>query len=68
MEEDPDILAIATALIKRFGTEAAGVSAERAYRHRCAEESEGAELWQRIADAVRIILTGHARKIPRRPS
>ncbi len=62
MEGDSDILAIAQVLIKRFGAEAVGVGEERAEAHRRAEESEGAEFWQRVAEAVRMILTGRTRK------
>ncbi len=60
MEGDPDILAIAQALIKRFGAEAVGVGEKRAEAHRRAAEGEGTELWQRVAHAARMILTGHA--------
>jgi hypothetical protein len=68
MEGDPHILAIAQALIERFGAEAIVASQERAQTHWRAEESEGAEFWQRIADAVRMILTGHAARFLRPPS
>lgn len=62
MEEDRDILAIARALVERFGTEATNVGEERARGHRRAQESEGAEFWQRIADAARMILSSQPRK------
>jgi hypothetical protein len=68
MAEASDILTIANALIKHFGAEAVGFGEARAEAHRRAEESEGAELWQRVADAARSILTGHARTLPRQPS
>jgi hypothetical protein len=68
MDETSDILTIATALIKRLGADAIGACEERALAHRRAEESEGAELWQRVADAARAILTGHVRTLPRPPS
>ncbi len=59
MEEDSDILAIARQLINRFGADAISIGEARAEAHRRAEESDGAEFWQRVADAVRTILTGH---------
>ncbi len=59
MEEDSDILASARQLITRFGADALGSGEARAEAHRRAEESDGAEFWQRVADAVRTILTGH---------
>jgi hypothetical protein len=67
MEGDPHILAIAQALIERFGAEAIVAGEKRAEAHRCAEESEGAELWHGVADAVRMILTGHAARFRHPP-
>jgi hypothetical protein len=57
---EDEILAIAQALIRRFGATAVDVGEKRAEAHRGAEESEGAELWQRVAHAARMILTGHS--------
>jgi hypothetical protein len=68
MEEDADILAIARELVKRFGPEAVGIGEERAEAHRLAEESEGAELWRRVADATRMVLAESARELPHGPS
>jgi carbonic anhydrase len=68
MDEASDVLIIARALIRHLGADAIGACEERALAHWRDEESEGAELWQRVADAARAILTGHARTLPRPPS
>ena len=62
MGEDADALAIARELIKRFGAKAVALGEERADAHRRVQENEGAQLWQHVADAARVILAGHARQ------
>jgi hypothetical protein len=56
MERDPDILAIARAAVAEFGASAAEVIDQRARRHVRAGERCGAELWRRVADAIRAML------------
>jgi hypothetical protein len=53
METDPDILAIARAAIAEFGKAAARVIQQRADDHARDGEAAGAELWQRVANAIR---------------
>jgi hypothetical protein len=58
METDPDILAIARTAIAEFGKAAARVMQQRADDHTRDGEAADAELWQRVANAIRQ-LTGH---------
>jgi hypothetical protein len=53
MKTDPDILAIARGAIVEFGSKAAEIMDERAKAHEQADEQESAELWRRVAAAVR---------------
>jgi hypothetical protein len=68
MDEDIDVVVIARALMRRFGAEAIDVGESRAEAHRCAEEQEGAELWQRVTGVARMILTRQGGTLPPRPS
>jgi collagenase-like PrtC family protease len=65
MNKETDNLAIAHALIERFGAEAIRIGEARACAHLRAEEIEGAEFWQGIADRVRMLLSGYS-WLPRR--
>ena len=58
VEADPNILAIARAAIAEFGPNAAEVIEERSSEHVRAGERETAELWRRVAQAVRDIFRG----------
>ncbi len=66
-QDHMDVIAIAQDLIRRFGADAADIGEDRAEAYRQARENEGAGFWQRVADAARAILSGHARTPPRRP-
>ena len=52
MERDPNILAIAHAAIDQLGLSAAAIVRRRGEDHAHDGESEGAELWHRVADAL----------------
>ena len=52
MERDPNILAIAHAAIDQLGLSAAAIVRKRGDDHAHDGESEGAELWHRVADAL----------------
>ena len=53
MKTDPDILAIARAVLAEFGSKAAETMDQRAKAHELAGEDESAELWRRVAASVR---------------
>jgi hypothetical protein len=53
MEDDTDILAVASATIARFGADAEAVVEGRAEEHLRAGEREGAEFWRNVANAIR---------------
>ncbi len=61
VERDSNILAIARAAIAEFGPNAAEVMDGRAKDHVRADELETAEMWRRVAVAVREISLGPAR-------
>jgi len=56
LQDDQGILAIAHAAIAKFGPDAASQMRKRADEHAAAGETEGADLWGRVADAVVTIL------------
>jgi len=56
---EPDVHSIATAMIAKYGSRAEHYAELRVQAHRWANEPEGAELWRRSADAIRIILNGN---------
>lgn len=56
MTMDADIMTIARAALAEFGQRAADLMDKRAQDHGLAEEAEGAEVWRRVAEAVRDIL------------
>ena len=60
VETDPNILAIARAAIAEFGPDAAETIDERSNDHVRAGELETAEMWRRVAAAVRDIFRGPA--------
>lgn len=53
MKTDHDVLAIARAALAEFGSKAAEIMDQRAKAHGLAGDDESAELWRRVADAVR---------------
>jgi len=58
VETDANILAIARAAIAEFGPKAAEIIDKRADDHVRAGELETAEMWRRVAAAVRAIFRG----------
>ena len=58
VETDPNILTIARAMIADFGPNAADVVDRLADDHIRANDLETAELWRRVAKAVRDIFRG----------
>ena len=60
MERDSNILAIARAAIAEFGSNAAEIMDGRAKDHVQADELETADMWRRVAAAVREISRGPA--------
>lgn len=62
-DEDRDVLAVARAAVLSFGADTPGIMDRRAEAHLCADEWEGAEFWQRVADAARMLLAGRSRTL-----
>jgi hypothetical protein len=63
---EPDIQIIANAMIARYRHCALPYAALRALAHLKANEIEGAELWQRVADTVRSIQRRRLKRPPAR--
>jgi predicted anti-sigma-YlaC factor YlaD len=55
MDQDSDVVQVARAMIARFGLDAAAIIDGRVESHLSACESEGAELWRRVAEAIRAL-------------
>lgn len=62
-DQDRDVLAVARAAVVSFGADTPGIMDRRAEAHLCADEWEGAEFWQRVADAARMLLAGRSRTL-----
>lgn len=55
MEFDPDILAIARALLARHGARALLLAEAHSAAHSAADEREGETVWREVAAAIRAI-------------
>jgi hypothetical protein len=60
VDDEHDIIEVARAMIATFGASAPAIVEERVLKHLEASEQEGADLWQRVADAIRKIERGES--------
>jgi hypothetical protein len=67
-DEDQDVLAVARAAVLSFGADAPGIMEQRAEAHLHADEWEGAEFWQHVADAARTVLAARSAPCSVRPA
>jgi hypothetical protein len=56
---DPDILLVARSLIRRYGDEAKRHALQRISELLDEGDSEGSELWERVADAIDELMPTH---------
>jgi hypothetical protein len=55
---DANVMAIARAMLRAFGARAAAVMRKRVHDHQRAGETEGAEFWTRVEQAINRLETG----------
>jgi len=66
-DADRDILAVAREVVRSFGPDTPGIMERRAKAHLHANEWEGAEFWQHVADIARIVLGSRSGTFSRSP-